>query len=185
MSSPIFVSPQPDDQIITIPPINPTPLGPDSWKFQQLNGGNDYSNLVKTAGPDIIKFNDNAIEENAEIIVDLLFENIGGQELLTIARFDTVNGQDVSYQPIKNLNILQQEYNPNNLVRIQKTSDTIFANFPIKLNDKIPVVGNGTNGDNVYLDNDGNLVIEFVNLLSDEQIETQITISGTIYEAGI
>lgn len=182
MSTPIFVSPGPDDQLITIPPINPVPPGPGSPKF---NPGSDYSNLVKTASPDIIKFNDESIEENAEILVDLLFENIGGQELLTIARFDTVNGQDVSYQPIKNLGILQQEYNPNNLVRIQQTSNTIFANYPIKLNDKIPNIGNGEDGDNLYLDSDGNLIIEFVNLLSDEQVEVQITIGGTIYEAGI
>lgn len=145
----------------------------------------DYEKAVKTATPDIIQFDDKSIEENAEILVDLLFENIGGQELLTIARYDTVNGQEVSYQPIKNLNILQQEYNPTNIVRLQKTSDTIFANFPIKLNDKIPVIGNGINGDNVYLDANGDLVIEFINLLSDEQIEIQITTSGTIYEAGI
>lgn len=161
--------------------INPTPL--DLGKL--FANQSDYTKAIKTATPDIIQFDDKSIEENAEILVDLLFENIGGQELLTIARYDTVNGQEVSYQPIKNLNILQQEYNPNNLVRIQQTSDTIFANFPIKLNDKIPVVGNGPNGENVYLGEDGSIVIEFVNLLSDEQIEVQITTDGTIYEAGI
>ena len=140
---------------------------------------------VKTATPDIIKFDDNEIELNAEIITDLLFENIGGQELLTIARYDTVNGQDVSYQPIKNLKILQQEYNPSNIVRIQQTSDRVFANFPIKLTDKIPNVANGPDGKNIYIDNQGNLTIEFINLLADEQVEIQIATGGTIYEAGI
>ena len=115
----------------------------------------------------------------------MLFEDVGGQEILTIGRYDTVNGQDISYQPIKNLNLIQQEYNPNNLVRIQQTSDRIFGNFPIKLGDKIPVVGNGPSGENVYLDSDGSIVIELVNLESDEQVEIQIASSGTIYEAEI
>jgi hypothetical protein len=141
-------------------------------------------NSVKSATPDIVQFDDTSIIDNAEVIVDLLFENIGGQELLTIARYDTVNGQDVKYQPIKNLNIIQEEYNPNNLVRVQDTSDKYFANFPIKLDSKIPIVGNGLLGSNVYLDDSNALVLEFVNLEADEQVDVQITINGTIYEVG-
>ena len=59
----------------------------------------------KTATRDIVEFNDQSIINNAELILDLLFEDIGSRELLTLARHDTVNGQDVRYQPIKNLNI--------------------------------------------------------------------------------
>lgn len=142
-----------------------------------------YVAPVKTATPQYVLFNDDEVPVDA--IVDLLFENVGGQELLAISRHDTVLGQNILYQPIKNLNILKEEYNPNNLVRLQQTSDKFFANYTIKLSDKIPVVGNGANGDNVYLDSDGNLIVEFINLNSDEQIEIQITTNGTIYEAGI
>lgn len=138
---------------------------------------------IKTAPIDTVLFNDDLVDQN--IIADLLFEDVGGQEILTIARYDTVNGQDVSYQPIKNLNLIQQEYNPNNLVRIQQTSNTIFGNFPIKLNDKIPVEGNGPSGENVYLNESGSIVIELVNLELDEQVEIQIASNGTIYEADI
>lgn len=138
---------------------------------------------VKTATPQYVLFNDD--ETPIEIITDLLFENIGGQELLKIARYDTVNGQKIAYQPIKNLNILTQEYNPNNLVRLQNTSDKFFANYTIKLSDRTPNVGNGPNGENVYLDTNGNLIIELVNSASDEQVEIQITLNGTIYEVGI
>jgi hypothetical protein len=115
-----------------------------------------------------------------EIIADLLFENIGGQELLTLARFDTVNGQDVSYQPIKNLNIIQQNYNSSNIIRIRDNSENIFANFPIKLNSKIPVEGNGPQGSNVYFDESGFLIIELTNLDADEQIEIQVATSNDI-----
>lgn len=138
---------------------------------------------VKSAPIETVLFNDE--NTDATIITDLLFENIGGQEILSVARFDTVNGQSIAYQPIKNLNIIQQEYNPNNILRLQKTSDRIFANFPIKLDEKIPDVGNGINGENVYLNDTGGITIDLVNLVSDEQVEIQILQSGTIYEVGI
>lgn len=138
---------------------------------------------IKTAPIDTILFDNDAVD--TALITDLLFENVGGQEILSIARYDTVNGQDVSYQAIKNLNIIQDEYNPNNILKLQKTSTQIFANYPINLSTKIPYVGNGVNGENVYLDGNGNLVIELVDLNSDEQVEVQITTSGTIYEVGI
>jgi hypothetical protein len=147
---------------------------------------------IKTATPQFVLFNDDEVPVDA--MVDLLFENIGGQELLSIARADTVNGQKILYQPIKNLNILKEQYNPNNIIRLQNTSDKLFSNFSIKLADKIPNVGNGFyyssgnkvyDGTTVYLDDDGNLVIEFVNMLEGEQAEIEITSSGIINEVGI
>lgn len=159
--------------------VSPTP---DTGSFLITATSSLNSNVVKSASPDIVIFNDKEIEDNAEAMVDLLFENIGGQELLQIARYDTVNGQEVLYQPIKNLNIIQEEYNPNNILKLQKTSDRIFGNFPIKLEPTIPdestvpgVVGN------VYLDTDGNMVIELINLEGNEQVEVEITRNGTIY----
>ena len=139
---------------------------------------------VKTATPDIVLFDDSALP--IEVMSDLIFENIGGQELISIVRSDTVNGQKISYQPIKNLSSIQQQYNPNNILGLQQTSDKFFAGFSIKLEDKIPEVGNGLNGENVYFDEStGDLIIEFINLNNDEQIETQITVNGTIYEANL
>jgi hypothetical protein len=161
--------------------VSPTP---DTGSFLITATPSLNANVVKSASPDIVIFNDSEIEANAEAMVDLLFENIGGQELLQIARYDTVNGQEVLYQPIKNLNIIQEEYNPNNLVRVQDTSDKYFANFPIKLDSKVPSIGNGPAGSNVYLDDSNSLVLEFINLEADEQVDIQITINGTIYEVG-
>jgi len=139
---------------------------------------------VKTAPIDTILFNEDAVP--IQIMADLIFENIGGQELINIARNDTVNGQTVIYQPIKNLTSIQQEYNPNNIVALQATSDKYFQNFSIKLDNKVPSPGTGPNGAHVYIDPEtGNLVVEAVNLDTDEQIELEITVSGTIYEADL
>ena len=139
---------------------------------------------IKTAPIDTVLFDDAIVP--IDIMSDLIFENIGGQELISIVRSDIVNGQKVSYQPIKNLSSIQQQYNSSNILGLQQTSDRFFAGFSIKLEDKIPEVGNGLNGENVYFDEStGDLIIEFVNLSNDEQIETQITVNGTIYEANL
>jgi hypothetical protein len=138
---------------------------------------------VKTATLDIILFDEENIPTDG--MFDQIFENIGGQELISITRSDIVNGQKISYQPIKNLSAIQQRYNPNNILSLQQTSDKFFAGFSIKLEDKIPETGNGTNGENVYLNAAGDLIIEFINVNPDEQVETQISVSGTIYEADL
>lgn len=136
---------------------------------------------VKTATPDIVLFKDDLVP--IETMTDLIFENIGGQELINIARSDTINGQEVTYTPIKNLSSIQQQYNSKNIVSIYQTSDKYFAGFAIKLENKIPNVGNGVNGENVYIDAEtGSLIIETVNLEEDEQVEVEIAINGTIYE---
>jgi hypothetical protein len=139
--------------------------------------------VVKAANLDTVLFNDE--EFSSEFLVDLLFESVAGQELLTIARNDTVNGQGVVYQPIKNLNILQDSYNPTKLLAVYDTSDSFFGAFAIDFISKIPSVGTGPGGKNYYFTDLGDLVIEVVNVANDEQVEFQIADSGTIEELGI
>lgn len=159
--------------------VSATPATPASIGISFVSSSS--TTQVKSATKDIILFDDGAVP--VDLMADLIFENIGGQELINIARRDTVNGQKISYQPIKNLSSIEQQYNPNNIVSLQATSDKYFANFPIKLDDKIPQVGQGTAGDYVYIDTvTGDLIVESVNLEADEQIEIQIARSGTIYE---
>jgi hypothetical protein len=163
----------------TVTPTPPTPTTGSSTASSVVSSSS--TSQVKSATKDIILFDDGAVP--IDLMADLIFEDIGGQELINIARRDTVNGQKISYQPIKNLSSIEQQYNPNNIISLQATSDKYFANFPIKLDDKIPQLGGGPEGDYVYIDTvTGNLVVEAVNLEVDEQIEIQIARSGTIYE---
>jgi hypothetical protein len=160
----------------------PSPLTPADITTASVAAALPPPPPVKTAPIDTVLFNDDELP--IEVMTDLIFENIGGQELINIARNDIINGQQVSYQPIKNLSSIQQQYNPNNILSVQSTSDKYFANFPIKLENKIPRTGTGPSGKHVYLDStNGNIVIEAVNVEADEQIEVEITVSGTIYEA--
>ena len=162
-------------------PLSATPLTPSTLG---ISVSKNNVNPVLTAPIDTVLFNDDSVP--VEIMTDLIFENIGGQELINIARNDTVNGQKIIYQPIKNLIKIQQQYNPNNIVSLQDTSDKYFQNFSIKIDEKVPNNPTGPNGSHVYIDPiTGELIVEAVSLETDEQIEIEISIGGTIYEAVI
>jgi hypothetical protein len=139
---------------------------------------------VKAAPIDTVTFVDEPYSEG--FYADILFEDFGGQELLSISRSDTVNGQRVSYQPFRDLGIIRDQYNPSSLLSIQETSDRFFANFLIKLNQKIPNVGDGPDGKNFYFDlSTGDGIIEVINVNADEQVEIQILNAGIIEDIGI
>ena len=142
---------------------------------------NNTTSAVKVATPEIILFDDGTMP--IETMTDLIFENIGGHELINIARNDLMNGQDVIYQPIKNLTHLNFLYNPLNILKLQGTSSTYFKNFAIRFESKVPNIGTGPNGEIVYIDPDtGNLVINVINMLKDEQVEVQILSSGDVLD---
>lgn len=156
----LTVSPTP----ITMPPPPPPPT----------------TVKIKSATPEIILWDDSTIP--VEILTDLIFENIGGQELLSLTRHDIINGDNVSNQLIKNLTSLNQEYSSKRILSLQNTSDKYFSNFSIKLDSKIPFEGNGPLGSNLYVDAETqDIIIELVNLEIDERIEIQIGVGGTIY----
>ncbi len=141
---------------------------------------------VKSATTDIILFDDDSTP--IEIMKDLIFENIGGQELINIVRSDVINGQNVIYQPIKNLTNLFFQYNPQNILALQDIDSNYFKKFPINFANRVPECGTGPDCSKVYIDAEtGNLVINVVNLGPDEQVEVSIVADGevlddTIYE---
>lgn len=133
----------------------------------------------KIADPDIIIFEDNL---PVEAMADLIFEDIGGQEIITISRNDIVNGQEVAYRPIKNLSKLSLKYNSQTMSSVQDSSKVFFDNFPIKLEDHIPSQGSGPNGEIVYIDNNGDLVVNVQDLAPDERVEVQVLRRGDILD---
>ena len=134
---------------------------------------------VQSATPQYVLLDDASISIN--VMFDLVFEDIGGQEIINIARNDTVFTENLIYQPIKNSILLSQQYNPNTLLSIQGVAGDYFKNFPISFSNKVPEVGTGDNGEIVYFDSEGNLVINVINLQSDEQVEISILSEGIIF----
>lgn len=188
IQAPSFVDPVPVRNLVsqsqpTPSPVSATPLTPAPITAAASSIAKTITNPIKTATPDIVLFDDSIVP--IEVMTDLIFEDIGGQELINISRTDTINGQKILYQPIKNINTINQEYNPNNILGLQKTSDKHFSGYAIKFEERVPKVSNSADGNPVYIDPSGNLVIDSINLNNDEQVEIQITVSGTIYETEI
>jgi hypothetical protein len=142
------------------------------------------SGAVKSATPDIVI--DRIEDIPYEIMASMIFESIGGQEILNIARHDLVNGQPVSYAAIKNLQFIQNRFNSTNIIPVSSTPSTIFQNFAIKFEDKLPLpgmnssgeyvvnLGTGPGGDYVYQEEDtADIIINVRGMLPDEQVEVQ------------
>lgn len=135
---------------------------------------------IKSATPEIILFGNNSIP--MEIMADLIFEDIGGQELISVGRHDLINGDNIQNSLIKNLSSINQLTSSQKILSLHNTADKYFANFGIKLENKTPLIGNGQNGSNVYFDSTiDSLVLEFINIEQDEQVEVQFQVDGTIY----
>jgi hypothetical protein len=130
---------------------------------------------IKQAPIDTVVFNEDTV--SIQQLTELLYEQIGGMELINISREDTVSGQDVIYSPISNIGSIWGQFNPNNVIAVGSSFDTFFSRFAIDL------ILRGMNIP--YFNEDGDLIIEIDDVLSDEEIHYQIASSGTINEVDI
>lgn len=148
--------------------------------------------VVRTPTRDVVNFTDDS-NIGVELITNLLFENLGANELVKFERHDTIEGTNATYDIISNLSSIQKQFDPSNLISRQKVDRSYFDIFNIKLENKIPsdkylrnnpkTDGSGQVNltDYVYIDSLGNLVIELVNMNFDEVVEVEIESGGTIY----
>jgi hypothetical protein len=118
-------------------------------------------------------------------ITFLVFEKLGAIELTKFTRHDTVDGINPYYNIISNLSAIKKEYDPSNLVSSQKSNDSLFNAFSIKLENKIPgdeyLEDRGLDS-YVYIDENGSIIIELINITPDELVEIEIDTNGTIVE---
>jgi hypothetical protein len=157
--------------------MDPRPLSTETRPYSSNTSGS-----VKIATPELLNFSDSTLTEDA--MVDLIFEDIGGQEIISVLRNDIINGQNITYQLVKNLSDLAYQYRSENIVPLSRTDKDYFKNFAISLYSKIPECGSGydivgelevSNCKYVYVDpNTGDLVVDLINLRPEEQVEVQI-----------
>ena len=113
-------------------------------------GRSTQTNSTKVAVPNAVdQLNDPLAYE---AMYELIFQDIGGQELINISRADAINGQNIMYSIVKNLKNLMLDYNSNNIIKLGGTSDVLFKNFSIRLEDKLPKYGQGLLGSTVYIE---------------------------------
>lgn len=162
-----------------VPAASAPPISVD----RQFTTYEEPSMPVKTPERDVVSLVSNPVD--AETIQNLLFENIGANELTRFVRHDTVEGINPYYDIISNLSDIKRQFDPSNIISLQKTNSSFFDIYPIKLEYKIPdekyLLENNLT-DYVYIDTNGDLVIELTNMQDFEVVEVQIDTNGTIYE---
>lgn len=170
------------NNITNVANITATPPTPNSQTSQES------SNLVtkasvKIATPQYVDFDENILNPIRESdITSLFFEQVSGHELLILSNKNFVNTKNIDYQPIVNISNFKNTYDPKKIIALQDTADVYFFNFAINLLARIPDVptDSSTNGTNVYIDANGDLVIETKDNAPDERIQIEIISGGTI-----
>ena len=157
--------------------VDPTPQIPDS----QINS--KKTNGIKVATPDLIVFNEAALPVDA--LSQLLFESLGAQEIVNISRSDIINGQNVAYSLIGNLDSLRQRYNSENIFSLPDNSKKYFKNFGIRFDVHYPEKGTGPSDQRAYIVEEesavakpGDLVIDVTNMETNERVDVEILRSG-------
>ena len=89
-----------------------------------LNENTFKLDRFKIADPQHIVSTDPAA--NVEEMQNTLWQNIGGHEIISLARRDLVSGKRISYQIIADLQKLDSEYNPRSIISIENSSPILF-----------------------------------------------------------
>jgi hypothetical protein len=144
------------------------------------------SNKVATSNLFIVDERTVTVEE----MTDLLFEDFGATELINLSRHDSLNGQNIIYQPIKNLSSLALDYNPQNILSFGQTENDLIQNFLLNVEKYVPsepLVADGItkaladDGRIVYLDQTTNdIIIEVVDIAENERVEVEFLTYVTV-----
>lgn len=173
---------------------------PDPPKPRTMVGASTYG-AVKTPSKDTLNISSLIPQEPAQKITRMLFEELSAIELSIIERHDTIDGVRQQYAVISNLSEIRRKFDAKkSLTNAEKGSR--LSIYQIDLDSKIPdynyLVTNGLTKEYsyldenqilttiekgfLYIDTNGDLVIELDNIYDGEQIQIQIDSSGTIYE---
>jgi hypothetical protein len=131
----------------------------------------------------VLSLTTNNIDEAT--IIAMVFEKLGAVELTKFTRTDTVEGINPYYNIISNLSDIKKEFDPSNLVASQKSDTSLYNAFSIKLSNKIPgdqYLTDRALDNYIYIDTNGDLIIELDNMTPDELVEVEIDTNGTIVE---
>ena len=118
----------------------------------------------------------------AEQLEKMYFQDIGGTEILAVARHDTVGGEEVVYTPVDNLKNVKLQFNPLNLMMSTRL-DTLFNQFAIDINRKVTNLNVRSTPDEGAIDGvdfsfgfseNNDFVISVENINRDEYIQIEI-----------
>lgn len=147
------------------PPPRPVPLTPPLTPRQETR-----SPYVKMPHDSAVQYNEDALPQ--EMLVQLLFEDIGGSELINVSRHDTIDGEPINYSLVGNLTTIRMMFNSNNILSGFDNKDTYLNQHSVDIGQRIS---------SVSFNNQGDLVIDLEEMPNDESIEIMILADGMIY----
>jgi hypothetical protein len=168
----------------------------------QATPSSSQSNAVKTPTRNVTDIASLVPQFDVEEIQELLFENLSAIELSKIERHDTIEGISQKYSIISNLSEIRTKYDSIKQLTVMQKFKPLTNIFTINIQDKIPledyiVLQNldltyqylDQDNDLVdrekgyyYIDTNGDLVVELINLEKNQQVEVLIDTNGTIYK---
>lgn len=138
---------------------------------------------TKNADPQFFVVADPA--STVEDMENAIWQNIGGHEIISLARRDLVDGINLDYTLINNLQDLQKEYNPKTIFAIEDVATTIFKRFGLNFasflptNEDLEAIQEGLNSP-VVLNDNGDIVVYIKNIREDQEVDVQIISSEDV-----
>ena len=158
------------------PPASPPPA--PSVAAQPRKGQTAVNlEVVKIADANIVTYDyeQSSIEE----LEKMYFQNIGGTEILTVARHDNVGGEETSYALVDNLKELNAQFNPLNIL----TTESIhkhFNRFAIDMTQRI-----GSINQAIYSDEETPMLVVYLyDIKPDEYVQIQVAENAEDFEFG-
>jgi len=157
---------------------------------------------VRTPTRNVTNISDLVPQFNPKHIEKILFENVSAIELSIVGRHDTIEGINQRYSIISNLSEIRKKYDAAKQLSVMNKSKPLTSIYAINIQDKIPqedyIKDEGLESTYQYLDENnqpvtrqkgyyyidtnGDLVIELINLERSQEVEVYIDTNGTIYK---
>ena len=161
-----------------VPP--PPPPGQDSVNYTP----------VKIPDAEVVVFLQDQV--SADALEKLYFEDVGGTEILAVARHDTVGGEPVATAPIANLEDIKLQFNPLNILS-SINSNELFNQFAIDMSARVWDTNDSVYGEAEWIegvDEDGiatntlkgYIVVSVDDLKADEYIQVQVAGNNVDYD---
>jgi len=140
------------------PPAAPPPPPPPP--------GQKQTSQVKISAVNVINRNYDAT--SVEQMERLYFQNVGGTEILSVARHDTVGGEEVVFNNVDNIFELRSQFNPLNIL-MTTNINSLFSEYGVDIGTKI-----GALDETFSMNADGGIDIQVFNINRDEYLQVQV-----------
>ena len=145
---------------------------------------------VKIPDAEVVAFRQDQV--SADALQKLYFEDVGGTEILAVARHDTVGGETVATAPIANLEDIKLQFNPLNILSSINTNE-LFNQFAIDMSARVWDTNDSVYGEAEWIagvDEDGfetntlkgYIVVGVDDLKADEYIQVQVAGNNVDYD---